>query len=213
MNIKDLTKKQLQTIVASVVIVVVILLSIIIVEYNRHENAKDNTLVATMYQKAILINENANTTSTEKETSFKQIISEYPKTSYGIFASWQLANIYVSSTDSNTSFMNYQTTVNYTKAISILSDSITANPNNNLSDISKTRLAKLYIATNQSKKAITMLQNDNLTAAYPLMILGQAYSQDSNQTEAIQVWQRALQDKNSSPQFLDQVNQLINNSK
>ena len=213
MNIKDLTKKQLQTIFASVVIVVVILLSVIVVEYNRHENAKDNTLVATMYQKAILVNENANTTSIEKEKGFKQITTEYPKTSYGIFASWQLANIYVSNTDSNTSFMNYQATVNYTKAISVLSDSINDNHDNNLSDISKTRLAKLYIATNQNKKAIAVLQNDNQTAAYPLMILGQAYSQSGNQTEAIQVWQRALQDQNSSPQFLDQVNQLINNSK
>jgi predicted negative regulator of RcsB-dependent stress response len=213
MNIKDLTKKQLQTIVASVLIVVVILISVIVVEYNRHENTKDNALVATMYQKAILVNENANTTPIDKEKGFKQIATEYPRTSYGIFASWQLANMYVSTTDSNTSFMNYQATVNYTKAISVLSDSIQQNPNNNLSDISKTRLAKLYIATNQSKKAIALLQNDNLTSAYPLMILGQAYSQSGNQTEAIQVWQRALQDRNISPQFLDQVNQLINNSK
>ena len=114
-----------------------------------------------MYQKAILVNENANTTSIEKEKGFKQITTEYPKTSYGIFASWQLANIYVSNTDSNTSFMNYQATVNYTKAISVLSDSINDNHDNNLSDISKTRLAKLYIATNQSKKAIAVLQNDN----------------------------------------------------
>ena len=213
MNIKDLTKKQLQTIVASVVIAIVILLSVIIVEYNRHVNAKDNTIVATMYQKAILVNENANTTAIEKQKAFKQITTEYPKTSYGIFASWKLANMYVSNTATNKSGINYQATLNYTKAIAVLSDSIKENLNNNLSDISKTRLAKLYIAMNQSKKAIAILQNDGQTAAYPLMILGQAYSQSGNQTKAIQVWQRALQDHNSSPQFLDQVNQLINNSK
>ena len=65
----------------------------------------------------------------------------------------------------------------YQKLSPVLQQSIENNPKDSLSDISKVRLAQLYILANQPDQAIKTLQNiksfkDN---AYPLMLLGQAY--------------------------------------
>ncbi|MDE4970154.1 tetratricopeptide repeat protein, partial [Francisella tularensis] len=67
---------------------------------------------------------------------------------------------------------------NLPKAIAILQQSIENNHKDSLSDISKVRLARLYIVAKQQDQAIKTLQciksiKDN---AYPLMLLGQAYS-------------------------------------
>ena len=44
------------------------------------------------------------------------------------------------------------------------------------------------------------------------MLLGQAYLQQKDKTKAIQTWQKAEQDQNSSPEFKKIIAQLINNA-
>lgn len=44
------------------------------------------------------------------------------------------------------------------------------------------------------------------------MLLGQAYSEKKDKVKAIESWQKALQDPNSSDQFKQIISQLINNT-
>ncbi|MDE4980632.1 hypothetical protein NAI42_13180, partial [Francisella tularensis subsp. holarctica] len=76
---------------------------------------------------------------------------------------------------------------------------------------SKVRLARLYIVAQQPVQAIQTLQGiksfkDN---AYPLMVLGQAYSEKKDNVKAIESWQKALKDRNSADQFNQIIRQLI----
>ena len=117
----------------------------------------------------------------------------------------------MSSSCGQSAFVNI---ANIPKAIQILQQSAEANSKDNLTNITKTRLTKLYLASNQADKAIHTLQSttnlqDN---AYPLMLLGQAYLQQKDKTKAIQTWQKAEQDQNSSPEFKKIIAQFISNA-
>ncbi|MFV9925537.1 MAG: tetratricopeptide repeat protein, partial [Francisella endosymbiont of Hyalomma scupense] len=103
---------------------------------------------------------------------------------------------------------------NLPKIIAVLQQSIENNHKDSLSDISKVKLARLYILANQPDQAIKTLQNIKSFKenAYPLMLLGQAYREKKDKTKSIETWQKALQDLNSSGQFKQIISQLINNT-
>lgn len=213
MNIKNLSKKQMQSIYMIVGLLTVAIVCTILLQFYNSSNDKQLLQAATSYQKAIIANENSSISTADKTAKFETVVKDYPNTSYGIFASWTLAELYVVPTKLDTKSFNMNIS-NIPKAIKILQQSTEANPKDNLTNITKTRLAKLYLASNQTDKAIRTLQSttnlqDN---AYPLMLLGQAYLQQKDKTKAIQTWQKAEQDQNSSPEFKKIITQLINNA-
>ena len=213
MDIKNLSKKQMQSIYVIVGLLTVAIVCIVALQFYNSNNSKQLLQAATSYQKAIITGETPNISTSDKTTKFETVVKDYPSTSYGIFASWELADLYVIPTKLDTKSFNMNI-ANIPKAIQILQQSAEANSNDNLTNITKTRLAKLYLASNQADKAIKILQSttnlqDN---AYLLMLLGQAYLQQKNKTKAIQTWQKAKQDQNSSPEFKKIIAQLINNA-
>ena len=212
MNIKNLSKKQMQSIYMIAGLLTVAIVCAILLQFYNSSNDKQLLQAATSYQKAIIANENSSISTADKTAKFETVVKDYPNTSYGIFASWTLAELYVVPTKLDTKSFNMNIS-NIPKAIKILQQSTEANPKDNLTNITKTRLAKLYLTSNQTDKAIKALQSttnlqDN---AYPLMLLGQAYLQQKDKTKAIQTWQKAEQDQNSSPEFKKIIAQLINN--
>ena len=212
MNIKNLSKKQMQSIYMIAGLLTVAIVCAILLQFYNSSNDKQLLQAATSYQKAIIANENSSISTADKTAKFETVVKDYPNTSYGIFASWTLAELYVVPTKLDTKSFNMNIS-NIPKAIKILQQSTEANPKDNLTNITKTRLAKLYLASNQTDKAIKALQSttnlqDN---AYQLMLLGQAYLQQKDKTKAIQTWQKAEQDQNSSPEFKKIIAQLINN--
>ena len=212
MDIKNISKKQMQSIYIISGLLTTAIVCIFALQLYNSNNAKQVLQAATKYQKAIIANENSSISSADKTAKFEAVVKDYPSTSYGIFASWELADSLVVPAKSGIKSFNINI-ANIPKAIRILQQSSEANPNDNLTNITKTRLAKLYLALNQTDKAIKTLQSttnlqDN---AYPLMILGQAYLQQKDKTKAIQTWKKAEQDQNSSPEFKKIITQLINN--
>lgn len=210
---KNLSKKQTQVLYTIAGIIIVVIICAIILQFYNSSNDKKMLEAATMYQKALIANENPKSPLETKISKFEQVINDYPNTSFGIFASWQLADLYTTTTNLDTKNFNINVT-SLPKAIAVLQQSIENNPKDSLSDISKVKLARLYILANQPDQAIKTLQNiksfkDN---AYPLMLLGQAYSEKKDKTKAIETWQKALQDPNSSGQFKQIISQLINNT-
>ena len=212
-NIKNLSKKQTQSIYMIAGLLTVVIVYIIALQFYNSNSSKQVLQAATVYQKAIIANENSNIPTIDKTAKFETVVKDYPSTSYGIFASWKLADLYVVPTKLDTTSFNINI-ANIPKAIQILQQSSEANPKDNLTNITKTRLAKLYLASNQADEAIKTLQSTtNLqNNAYPLMLLGQAYLQQKNKTKAIQTLQKAEQDQNSSPEFKKIITQLINNA-
>lgn len=210
---KNLSKKQTQVLYTIAGIIIVVIICAIILQFYNSSNDKKMLEAATIYQKALIANENPKSPLETKISKFEQVINDYPNTSFGIFASWQLADLYTTTTNLDTKNFNINVT-SLPKAIAVLQKSIENNPKDSLSDISKVKLARLYILANQPDQAIKTLQNiksfkDN---AYPLMLLGQAYSEKKDKTKAIETWQKALQDPNSSGQFKQIISQLINNT-
>ncbi|ALB01284.1 hypothetical protein ACH24_00330 [Francisella persica ATCC VR-331] len=209
---KNLSKKQTQALYMVAGIIIVAIICAIILQFYNSSNDKKMLEAATMYQKALITNENPKSPFETKIYKFEQVINNYPNTSFGIFASWQLADLYTTTTKLDTKNFNVNVT-NLIKAIVVLQQSIENNPKDSLIDISKVRLARLYILTNQPDQAIKTLQNiKSFNNAYPLMLLGQAYSEKKDKTKAIEAWQKALQDTNSSGQFKQIISQLINNT-
>ncbi|MFT4694553.1 MAG: putative negative regulator of RcsB-dependent stress response [Francisella sp.] len=213
MNIKNLSKKQMQSIYMIIGLLTIAIVCVIALQFYNSNNSKQMLQAATSYQKAIIANENSSLSNADKTAKFETVVKDYPGTSYEIFASWELADLYVVPTKLDTKSFNINI-ANIPKAIQILQQSAEANPKDNLTNITKTRLAKLYLASNQADKSIHTLQSttnlqDN---AYPLMLLGQAYLQQKDKTKAIQTWQKAEQDQNSSPEFKKIIAQFINNA-
>ncbi|AJJ47565.1 tetratricopeptide repeat protein [Francisella tularensis subsp. novicida] len=210
---KNLSKKQTQALYTIVGIIIVAIICAIFLQFYNSSNDKKMLEASTIYQKALIANENPKSSVETKIAKFEQVVNDYPNTSFGIFASWQLADLYTTPTKLDSKNFNVNIT-NLPKAIDILQQSIENNPKDSLSDISKVRLARLYIVAKQPDQAIKTLQDiksfkDN---AYPLMLLGQAYSEKKDKVKAIESWQKALQDPNSSDQFKQIISQLINNT-
>jgi predicted negative regulator of RcsB-dependent stress response len=213
MYIKNLSKKQIQSIYMIAGLLTVAIACVIALQFYNSNNSKQILQAATIYQRAIIASENHSISTADKTAKFEAIAKQHSNTSYGIFASWKLADLYVTPTKLDTKTFNINI-ANTPEAIQVLQQSSEANPKSNLTNITKTRLAKLYLISNQTDKAIKTLQStaDLQNNAYPLMLLGQAYLQQKNKTKAIQAWQKAEQDPNSSPEFKKIIVQLINNT-
>lgn len=214
MDVKNLSKKQSQALYSIITIIVIAVACTIILQFYKSNNSKEMLEASTAYQKALIANENINISLETKASKFQAVVDNYPNTSFGIFASWQLADLYITPTKLDTTSFKMNIG-NMPKAIQALQQSINTNPKDSLTNITKTRLAKLYIATKEPQKAIETLQSISSleNSAYPLVILGQAYNEEGDKTKAIQAWQKALQDQDSSPEFKQIITQLINNSK
>lgn len=209
---KNLSKKQNQVLYTIAGIIIFIIICAIILQFYNSSDDKKMLESATIYQKALIANENPKSPLETKIYKFEQVINDYPNTNFGIFASWQLANLYTTITKLDTENFNINVT-NLPKAIVVLQQSIENNHKDSLSDISKVKLARLYILANQPNQAIKTLKNIKSLKenAYPLMLLGQAYREKKAKTKSIETWQKALQDLNSSGQFKQIISQLINN--
>lgn len=212
MSINGLTKKQNQALYTVVSIIIVAIICVIIFQLYNSNNHKKILEASNAYQKALIVSENPDASSNTKISKFNSVVDKYPKTSFGIFASWQLANLYITPTKLDTSNFNMNI-ANLPKAIKVLQQSIKDNPDDSLTNVTKTRLARLYIASNQPDQAIKTLQSLGSLAnkAYPLMLLGQAYHQKNDKTKALDAWHKALQDPDSSAEFKQVITQLINN--
>jgi len=210
---KNLTQKQMQSIYMIAGLLTVAIVCIIALQFYNSNNTKQLLQAATSYQKAVITNENSSISVADKIAKFEAVMKNYPRTSYGILASWELAELSVAPTKLDTKSFGMNI-ANIPKAIEILQQSAENNPKDNLTNITKTRIAKLCLASNQTDKAIKILQSTtNLQEnGYPLMLLGQAYLQQKDKTKAIQTWQKAEQDKNSSLEFKKIIAQLINNA-
>lgn len=160
----------------------------------------------------MIASENSDVSSATKIAKFTSVVNQYPSTSFGIFASWQLAELYITPTKLNTSNFNMNI-ANLPKAIDTLEQSIKDNPDNSLTNVTKTRLARLYITAKQPDQAIKTLNNlgSLKDKAYPLMLLGEAYQQKNDKAKALDAWHKALQDPDSSAEFKQVITQLINN--
>jgi predicted negative regulator of RcsB-dependent stress response len=212
MSIKGLTKKQNQALYTIVGIIIIALICVILFQFYNSNNHKKILEASNAYQKALIASENSDFSSATKITKFTSVVKQYPSTSFGIFASWQLAELYITPTKSNTSNFNMNI-ANLPKAIDTLEQSIKNNPDNSLTNVTKTRLARLYITAKQPDQAIKTLNSLKTleNKAYPLMLLGEAYQQKTNKTKALNAWHKALQDPNSSAEFKQVITQLINN--
>ena len=210
---KNLSKKQTQALYTIAGIIIVAVICTIILQFYNSNNDKEMLDASTVYQKALIASETPKSPLDTKIAKFEQVVNNYPSTSFGIFASWQLVDLYTTATKPDTKNFNMNLT-NLPKAIVVLQQSIKNNPKDSLSDISKVRLARLYIVAKQPDQAIKTLENiksfkDN---AYTSMLLGQAYSEKKDKIKAIETWQKALQDPNSSAEFKQIISQLINST-
>lgn len=212
MSIKDLSPKHKQAVYLVLIIVAVAIIIVGILQYSKSKNSENMLEASSLYQKALITNENPSISNSQKIASFDSVTTMYPNTSYGILASWQVADLYITAKrlDSNRPVSKND----YNKAILALVNSANNNPKDNLTNITNTKLASLYIQTNQTDNAIKILQNipDLDNNAYPLMILGQAYAQKGDKSKALKVWKEASQDPNSTPEFKQIISQLINNT-
>jgi predicted negative regulator of RcsB-dependent stress response len=213
MSIKNLSKKQKQSIYLLAGIIVIALILTVMYQLYSSSSNKKMLEASSAYQKALIANENTKLPLNDKASKFQIVIDNYPNTSFGIFASWQLSDLYITPTKLNTTSFNLNI-ANMPKAINILQQSINANPNDSLTNVTKTRLARLYIQTKQPDKAIEILKTVHSLdkSAYPLMFLGQAYSEKGDNKKAIEIWQKALKDPNISPEFKQIITQFINNN-
>lgn len=213
MSIKNLSKKQKQSIYLLAGIIVIALILTVMYQLYSSSSNKKMLEASSAYQKALIANENTKLPLNDKASKFQTVIDNYPNTSFGIFASWQLSDLYITPTKLNTTSFNLNI-ANMPKAINTLQQSINANPNDSLTNVTKTRLARLYIQTKQPDKAIEILQTVHSLdkSAYPLMFLGQAYSEKGDNKKAIEIWQKALKDPNISPEFKQIITQFINNN-
>lgn len=209
---KDLSPKHKQIIYIIIGIVAVAIICVGVFQYSSSKNNENMLEASTSYQKALIANENPNISTANKIAKFESVTKLYSNTSYGILASWQIADLYSTpeKLDSSKKALNDDDN----KAIQVLLKSTSDNPNDDLTNITKTKLAKLYIQTNQVDEAIKSLQSlPNLdNNAYPLMILGQAYAQQGDKAKALQTWKKAIQDPNSTPEFKQVISQFINNT-
>lgn len=213
MSIKNLSKKQSQALYTVIGIIIVAIICVIILQFYKSNNHEKMLEASTAYQKALIAGENTKSPIGTRAAKFEDVVNNYPTTSFAIFASWQLADLYITPTKLDTT--NFSMNIgNMPKAIQVLQQSIDNNPNDSLTNITKTRLAKLYIASKEPDNAIKTLQSISSleNSAYPLALLGQAYNEKGDKTKAIQTWQRALQDPSSSPEFKQIITQQINNS-
>ncbi|AJC49511.1 tetratricopeptide repeat protein [Allofrancisella guangzhouensis] len=209
---ENLFKKQTQALYTIIGVVVVAIFCIIAFQHYNSGNNQKMLEASESYQKALIASENPDNPPDTKIANFENVANTYPATSFGIFASWNIVNLY--TTPTNLNLKKEISDTDYKKAIDALIKSADANPKDSLTDITKTRLAKLYLETNQPDKAIETLNSlkSLQNNAYPLMLLGQAYKQKGNITKAIEIWQKATQDPNATPEFKQIITQFINNS-
>lgn len=215
--LNDLPNKQKKLIYSLTLIIMIAVISLAVWQYKKHENAEQMLQAATEYQKAILEYENSNISSSSKTNGFSKVVQEYPHTAFAIFSSWYLANDAINNTSfNNFDIKNLQAAdnngkANYNKAISILENSAKENPSNNLTNITKTRLARLYIATNQIDKAISTIDSiaTSQQTSYTLLILGDAYQAKGDIEKATQTWKKA-QTLNTNPDIDNLLNKKIN---
>ncbi|MEY8765958.1 MULTISPECIES: YfgM family protein [Francisella] len=210
---KNLSKKQSQALYTIAGIIIVAIICAIILQFYNSNNEKKMFAASDMYQRALIANENPKSPTSIKISKFEEVTKNYSNTSFGIFASWQLADLYMAPTDLDTKSFNINIS-NLPKAIDVLQQSVQSNPDDSLTDITKVRLAKLYISSNDPDKAISTLQSINSldSNAYPLMLLGEAYSEKKDKAKASEAWNKALKDPNSSPEFKQIITQLLNNA-
>ena len=77
MNIRDLSKKQSQALYAIIGLVIFALICIVVSQlYSSHNNEKMSE-ASTAYQKALIADENPNTSDTDKTAKFETVANEY----------------------------------------------------------------------------------------------------------------------------------------
>ena len=182
-NIKKLSKKQRFRIYLLVVTSIIFVSFVGYYEYNKSIIESKMLNASNSYQKALIVFRNNKSTTEQKIKAFQFIKEKYPNTAYGIYSSWNQVNL-----------MLNRPKLDYKKIEKILITSIKNNPNNNLSNITKTRLARIYMANNQNALAIKLLKEVKLhnSNAYIIILLGDAYAQNKNNKSAKEEYEKAL---------------------
>ena len=213
MSLKKLSKKQSYLVYIGIAISIILILSVAVYSLSGYESNKKMLTASSLYQKFLIIDQNPNTTKAKKQEKLEEIIQKYPNTIFGIFSSWKLADTYITKTKLNTTSFNINIR-NYPKAAQVLQQSVNANPKDSLTKVTKTRLARLYIASKEPNNAIKTIKSikNYKKNSYPLVILGQAYYEKGNKKEAVKIWKAANKANTNSSQLTNITTQLINNS-
>ena len=213
--LENLTTKQKNSIFTTITIAITLILCVSIFQYTKHNNTEKMLSASNDYQKALL-----NYDSSKDVSDFKQVIVKYPNTAYAIFASWYLADSSM-STSSVTSAtlditkLSVSGKTNYTNAAAILEKSIKDNPKNSLTNITKTRLARVYLELNKTDKAIQTLQSAEAvnSSAYIQMLLGDAYTQKENSQKAKVSYEIAMKLSDNDSDLQKLILKKLNNTK
>ena len=182
-NLKKLSKKQRLKLY---ILIITSITALTFVGYNEYCKSaiKEKMLNASnLYQKALIISKNEKSTVEQKINAFKSVEHKYPNSAYGIYSSWNEVNL-----------MLNKSKINYKEIERVFTTSIKNNPKNNLSNITKTRLARIYISNNQNSLAIKLLKEVKLSnsSAYIIILLGDAYSQNKEYKNAKKEYEKAL---------------------
>lgn len=162
-------------------VILVILIIVIGFQYSHYRASHNNVQAAEMYQKMMLIAQapQPNTNAIQQEAN--QIINLYPSSIYATFSAWESAKIAVQNNQLD-------------QAEQILSVAVKNSDDANAKAITQLRLARIQLNQNQSQSAINTLNqiNNNGFAVMRDMLLGDAYMQQKNPTQAKTVWTQAL---------------------
>ena len=209
--LESLSKKQKHSVIVAVSEIILAILLLSVHKISRHSSQQQRLIAPTDYQKALITYNNSSQIS-----GFDNIINLYPNSAYAIFSSWYLADnaIQKSSLAGGIDLANLSTSgkSNYNNAISILEKSIKNNPKNSLTNITKTRLARAYIETNQNNKAIQTIQSTDAYAknSYTLMLLGDVYIHENDTKKAVEYYTKA-KELDTNPALQSLIIKKINN--
>lgn len=209
--LENLNKKQKHSVIITVSVIILVILLLSIYKISQHSSNQKMLLASTDYQKALINYNNSNQIS-----GFDDVINQYPNSAYAIFSSWHLVDnaIQKSSVSSGIDLANLSTTgkSNYNNAISILQKSIQDNPKNSLTNITKTRLARAYLETNQPGKAMQTIKSADAydKSSYTLMLLGDAYGKKDDKQKAVEYYTKA-EKLDTDPKLQSLITKKINN--
>lgn len=164
-----------------VAVVAVILMIVVGFQYNHYRTTHNNVQAAEMYQKMMIMAQAPQVNPSAIQQQAQQIINLYPSSVYATFSAWESAKISVQNNQLD-------------QASQALTTAVQNSHDANAKAISKLRLARIQLAQNQPQEAINTLNginNDGFTVMKD-MIMGDAYVQLKDNTQARNVWTQAL---------------------
>ena len=175
---KNLWKRYGNKVAAMILFILIIVIGF---QYSHYRANHNNVQAAEMYQKMMLIAQAPQPNDSAIQQQANQIISLYPSSIYATFSAWEAAKIAVQNNQPD-------------QANQILSIAVKNSDDANAKAITQLRLARVQLSQNQTQSAIDTLTqiNNNGFAVMRDMLLGDAYIQQQNPTQAKAAWVQAL---------------------